>query len=240
MVAFDLSQQRLAALKDEIGDNVAVVSGDVRSLEDNRRGGGRGAVSEFGRLTVFVGQRRHPRRQTAAGRTFRRRAAAGLRRGPRGQREGLLPGGQGGHSRVDEDPGGTWCSHFPRRPTMSAAGPCTSPPSTPPWAWCASWPMSLAPTRPGQRRGSLGHGHGASGRRRRWRRGAGGGRRLSARPGRRRGLGNNLLEVAVVPRRPRRRAYVLLASSQSRIMTGEVIHTDAGRGVSSVITFRQG
>ena len=27
----------------------------------------------------------------------------------------------------------------------------------------------------------------------------------------------------------------MLASSQSRIMTGEVIHTDAGRGVTSVL-----
>ena len=53
------------------------------------------------------------------------------------------------------------------------------------------------------------------------------------------GLGNNLLEVAVVPE-DHAAAYLLLASSQSRIMTGEVIHTDAGRGVSSVITFRQG
>ena len=54
VVAFDLSEQRLAALKEEVGDGVAVVRGDVRSLDDNRRAVA-AAVSEFGRLTVFVG-----------------------------------------------------------------------------------------------------------------------------------------------------------------------------------------
>ena len=54
VVAFDLSEQRLAALKDEVGHNVAVVCGDVRNLEANRRAVAT-AVSEFVRLTVFVG-----------------------------------------------------------------------------------------------------------------------------------------------------------------------------------------
>jgi NAD(P)-dependent dehydrogenase (short-subunit alcohol dehydrogenase family) len=47
---------------------------------------------------------------------------------------------------------------------------------------------------------------------------------------------NNILNLTIAPE-DHAAAYVLLASSQSKTMTGVVIHTDAGRGVT---TFNQG
>ena len=144
VVAFDRSGERLAALKDEVGDNVAVVSGDVRSLDDNRRAVA-AAVSEFGKLTVFVGN---------AGIHDARRPLAEL------SDEELEKG-------YDEVLGVNVKGYFfgakaaipelmktPRQHGVHAvhvvllrerAGPCTSPPSTPPWAWCGSWPTSWRP-----------------------------------------------------------------------------------------------
>jgi len=53
VVAFDLSEGRLKALKEELGE-VAVVQGDVRRLDDNRKAVAT-AVATFGKLSVFVG-----------------------------------------------------------------------------------------------------------------------------------------------------------------------------------------
>jgi NAD(P)-dependent dehydrogenase (short-subunit alcohol dehydrogenase family) len=53
VVAFDLSEDRLKTLKEELGE-VAVVQGDVRRLADNRKAVAT-AVSAFGKLSVFVG-----------------------------------------------------------------------------------------------------------------------------------------------------------------------------------------
>jgi|SRR5215468_9429727 len=53
VVAFDLSAERLKSLKQELGA-VAVVQGDVRRLDDNRKAVAT-AVAEFGKLSVFVG-----------------------------------------------------------------------------------------------------------------------------------------------------------------------------------------
>src|SRR5262249_27810788 len=53
VVAFDLSADRLKSLKQELGE-VAVAQGDVRRLDDNRKAVAT-AVSEFGKLSVFVG-----------------------------------------------------------------------------------------------------------------------------------------------------------------------------------------
>ena len=53
VVAFDLSEDRLKVLKEELGE-VAVVQGDVRKLDDNRKAVAT-AVSKFGKLSVFVG-----------------------------------------------------------------------------------------------------------------------------------------------------------------------------------------
>jgi len=54
VVAFDISQQRLTALHEELGERIAPVCGDVRSFEDNRKAVDT-AVSSFGALDVFVG-----------------------------------------------------------------------------------------------------------------------------------------------------------------------------------------
>jgi hypothetical protein len=43
---------------------------------------------------------------------------------------------------------------------------------------------------------------------------------------------NNILDLTIAPE-DHAAAYVLLASSQSKTMTGTVIHTDAGRGVTT-------
>jgi NAD(P)-dependent dehydrogenase (short-subunit alcohol dehydrogenase family) len=54
VAAFDLSQDRLAALQEEFGDRIAGFRGDVRSFEDNQNAVGC-AISRFGKLDVFVG-----------------------------------------------------------------------------------------------------------------------------------------------------------------------------------------
>ena len=53
VVAFDLSAERLKVLKEELSQ-VAIVQGDVRSPDDNRKAVAT-AVAEFGKLSVFVG-----------------------------------------------------------------------------------------------------------------------------------------------------------------------------------------
>lgn len=53
VVAFDLSEARLKALKEELGE-VAIVQGDVRKPDDNRKAVAT-AVAAFGKLSVFVG-----------------------------------------------------------------------------------------------------------------------------------------------------------------------------------------
>jgi NAD(P)-dependent dehydrogenase (short-subunit alcohol dehydrogenase family) len=53
VVAFDLSEDRLNTLKQEV-DGIAVVQGDVRKLDDNRKAVAT-AVANFGKLSVFVG-----------------------------------------------------------------------------------------------------------------------------------------------------------------------------------------
>ncbi|MBK17277.1 MAG: 3-(cis-5,6-dihydroxycyclohexa-1,3-dien-1-yl)propanoate dehydrogenase [Rhodospirillaceae bacterium] len=54
IVAFDLIEDRLTALRDTYGDRVATVCGDVRNLDDNRKAVDL-AISTYGRLDVFVG-----------------------------------------------------------------------------------------------------------------------------------------------------------------------------------------
>jgi len=44
--------------------------------------------------------------------------------------------------------------------------------------------------------------------------------------------GSNILNLAIAPE-DHAAAYLLLASSQSKPMTGTVLHTDAGRGVTT-------
>ena len=54
VVAFDIAEDRLTALRDQLGDRVVTVCGDVREIEDSRDAVSR-AVSRFGKLDVFVG-----------------------------------------------------------------------------------------------------------------------------------------------------------------------------------------
>ena len=54
IVAFDIFDDRLAALREELGDKVATIQGDVRS-GDNNRAAVDLATSSFGKLDVFVG-----------------------------------------------------------------------------------------------------------------------------------------------------------------------------------------
>lgn len=54
IVAVDIADDRLAALKADLGNQVVTVRGDVRSLESNREAVSQ-AVSTFGKLDVFVG-----------------------------------------------------------------------------------------------------------------------------------------------------------------------------------------
>ncbi|PZC45294.1 MAG: 2,3-dihydroxy-2,3-dihydrophenylpropionate dehydrogenase [Chloroflexi bacterium] len=54
VVALDISEERLAALRRELGDGVIPFHGDVRCFEDNRRAVER-AVSAFGSLDILVG-----------------------------------------------------------------------------------------------------------------------------------------------------------------------------------------
>lgn len=54
VVAFDISDERLALLQQELGDRVVAVRGDVRSLADNQLAVST-AVARFGALDIFVG-----------------------------------------------------------------------------------------------------------------------------------------------------------------------------------------
>jgi NAD(P)-dependent dehydrogenase (short-subunit alcohol dehydrogenase family) len=54
IVAFDIADDRLSALKADLGDQVVTIRGDVRSIESNREAVGR-AVAAFGKLDIFVG-----------------------------------------------------------------------------------------------------------------------------------------------------------------------------------------
>lgn len=54
IVAVDIAEDRLAALKADLGDQVATLRGDVRSLDDNRAAVAL-AVAQFGKLDIFVG-----------------------------------------------------------------------------------------------------------------------------------------------------------------------------------------
>ena len=54
IIAFDIDEQRLSILKDNFGDRIITVCGDVRSLSDNQKAVGL-AISSYGKLDVFIG-----------------------------------------------------------------------------------------------------------------------------------------------------------------------------------------
>lgn len=54
VVAFDIVEQRLKEFKSQMGSDLAIYKGDVRSLDDNKKAVDL-AISQFGKLDVFVG-----------------------------------------------------------------------------------------------------------------------------------------------------------------------------------------
>ena len=231
VVAFDLSEQRLAALKDDVGDGVAVVRGDVRSLADNRRAVA-AAVSEFGRLTVFVGN---------AGIHDARRALKDLsdEELERGYDEvlgvnvkGYFLGAKAAIPELMKTRGNmvftlSTSSYYVSGGTLYVASKHAA------LGMVRQLANELAPTI---RVNGVAPSGTSTGLRAAPSLAAGaGGDDVFGAPRPPAGMGKNLLGVSVVPE-DHAAAYVMLASSQSRIMTGEVIHTDAGRGVTSVLT----
>ncbi len=230
VVAFDRSGERLAALKEEMGDPVAVVSGDVRSLEDNRRAVS-AAVSAFGRLSVFVGN---------AGIHDARRPLAELsdEELERGYDEvfgvnvkGCLLGAKAAIRELMKSRGNmvftlSTSSYYVSGGTLYVASKHAA------LGMVRQLANELAPT---VRVNGVAPSGTVTGLRAApsLAPGAGGDDVFGA-PRPAAGMSGNLLQVTVVPE-DHAAAYVLLASSQSRIMTGEVIHTDAGRGVTSVL-----
>jgi len=229
VVAFDLSEDRLNALKQELGE-VAVVQGDVRNLENNRRAVA-AAVSQFGKLSVFIGN---------AGIHDGRRKLEGLSDDEleNGYDEvlgvnlkGYLLGAKAALPELKKTKGrmiftlstssfyvGGGVLYVSSKhaalglmrqlanelaPDIRVNGVAPSGTAT---------NLSTAPSLTGKNDASVF------------------GRNRSP------NAGSNILNLAIAPE-DHAAAYVLLASSQSKTMTGTVLHTDAGRGVT---TFRGG
>ena len=67
LALFEYDESKVATLRDEFGDDVLVVQGDVRSIADLTRCRDE-IVGRFGRLTAHRWEPRHLRRQRAVGR----------------------------------------------------------------------------------------------------------------------------------------------------------------------------
>lgn len=225
VVAFDLSEDRLRALKEEFGE-VAVVPGDVRSLDDNRKAVATG-VSEFGKLSVFVGN---------AGIHDGRRKLQGLsdEELENGYDEvlgvnlkGYLLGAKAALPELKKTRGrmvftlstssfyvgggvlyvaSKHAALGMMRQLANELAPDIRVNGVAPSGTATN--LRTAPSLAGKNEAGV----------------FGAGR--SARPA------NNILELNIAPE-DHAAAYVLLASSQSKTMTGTVIHTDAGRGVTT-------
>ena len=223
IVAFDIAEDRLAALKADLGDQVVTVRGDVRSSDDNRNAVAL-AVSTFGKLDIFVGN--------AGVRDARRRLdetsdadlsdgfdevfainVKGYLLGAMAVREELARNrgcivytlstssyyvGSGSVYVASKHAalGLTRSLAHELAPDIRVNGvaPCGTPTAL---ADAGSLARPDGPTKP--------------------------------RTG---GPGSNLMGVQIEPE-DHAAAYVLLASDQSRIMTGAVINSDGGRGVMS-------
>jgi NAD(P)-dependent dehydrogenase (short-subunit alcohol dehydrogenase family) len=224
VVAFDIFEDRLAALQEELGDQVATIQGDVRNGNDNSAAVDL-AVSRFGKLDVFVGN--------AGVRDARRRLddlsdqelsdgfdeifginVKGYFLGAMASREALahtkgcmiftlstssfyVGGGSIYIASKHAALGMTRALANELAPDIRVNG--VAPSGTPTSLTDA---QSLAPA---------------------------GQRSTTPRTG---GPDTNLLQIQLEPE-DHAAAYVLLASDQSRVMTGAVINTDGGRGVVS-------
>lgn len=227
VVAFDLSEDRLKALKNELG-GVAVVQGDVRSLDDNRKAVAK-AVSEFGKLSVFVGN---------AGIHDGRRKLTGLsdEELEKGYEEVLgvnLKGYLFGAKAVLPELMKTKGNMVFTLSTSSfyvGGGPLYVASKHAALGMVRQLANELAPdirvngVAPSGTVTGLRVAPSLAGKKE-----AADGVFGAPRSPR---VGKNLLELAIAPE-DHAAAYVLLASSQSKAMTGSVINTDAGRGVTT-------
>ena len=224
VIAFDSSQERLAALQRELGNGVLGVQGDVRSYADNERAVNE-AASQFGKLDVFVGNagiwdggRRLTDLQAeeavagfdevfainVKGYLLGAKAAAGMLAESRGcmiftlSTSSFYVGGGGPIYLAAKHAalGLVRALAHELAPNVRVNG--VAPSGTPTQMADADALAKPQPT-------------------------AGGG----TKPG---GPGSNLLNLAVQPE-DHAGAYVLLASRHARIMTGTIINSDGGRGV---------
>ena len=227
VVAFDLSAERLKSLKQELGA-VAVVQGDVRRLDDNRKAVAT-AVAEFGKLSVFVGN---------AGIHDGRRKLEGLsdEELENGFDEvfgvnikGYLLGAKTALAELKKTKGrmvftlstssfyvgggvlyvaSKHAALGMMRQLANELAPDIRVNGVAPSGTVTN--LRTAPSLAGNNQTpSSVFGTGRGGR-----------------------PANNLLELSIAPE-DHAAAYVLLASSQSKTMTGTVLHTDAGRGVTT-------
>jgi len=221
IVAFDIAGDRLATLKDDLGDRVVTIRGDVRSIDDNRRAVAL-AVEQYGKLDIFIGNAgvRDARRRLAEtsdaelGNGFDEVFAINVK--------GYLLGAMAARKELARNRGcivytlstssfyvGSGAIYVASKHAalgltralahelapdirVNGVAPCGTPTAL---ADAASLVRPDGPTKP--------------------------------RTG---GPTTNLMGIQVEPE-DHAAAYVLLASDQSRIMTGAVINSDGGRGV---------
>lgn len=227
VVAFDLSEDRLKALKEERGE-VAVVQGDVRRLDDNRRAVAT-AVSEFSKLSVFVGNAGiHDGRRTLEGLSDEE-LENGYDEVLGVNLKGYLLGAKAALPELKKTRGrmvftlstssfyvgggvlyvaSKHAALGMMRQLANELAPDIRVNGVAPSGTVTN--LRTAPSLAGKNEATAGV--------------FGTGR--SPRPA------NNILELVIAPE-DHAAAYVLLASSQSKTMTGAVINTDAGRGVTT-------
>ncbi|MBM4263236.1 MAG: SDR family NAD(P)-dependent oxidoreductase [Deltaproteobacteria bacterium] len=225
VVAFDLSEERLKTLKQERSE-VVVVQGDVRKLEDNRNAVA-AAVANFGKLSVFVGN---------AGIHDGRRKLEGLsdEEIEQGYDEvfgvnikGYLLGAKAALPELKKTKGrmvftlstssfyvgggvlyvaSKHAALGMMRQLANELAPDIRVNGVAPSGTATN--LRTAPSLVGNNQASV----------------------TAFGAGRSAGVANNILDINIAPE-DHASAYVLLASSQSKTMTGTVLHTDAGRGV---------
>lgn len=225
VVAFDLSADRLKALKQEQNE-IAIVQGDVRSLEDNRKAVAT-AVSEFGKLSVFIGNAGiHDGRRKLEG-LSEQELANGFEEVFGVNIKGYLLGAKAALPELKKTKGRmvftlSTSSFYVgggvlyvaskhaalglMRQLASELAPDIRVNGVAPSGTATN--LRTAPSLIGDNQAPV-SAFGA---------------------GRNPGVANNILNLHIAPE-DHTSAYVLLASSQSKTMTGTVLHTDAGRGV---------
>jgi NAD(P)-dependent dehydrogenase (short-subunit alcohol dehydrogenase family) len=225
VVAFDLSEDRLKTLKEELAE-VAVVQGDVRRLDDNRRAVTT-AVSEFGKLSVFVGNAGiHDGRRTLEGLSDEE-LENGYDEVLGVNLKGYLLGAKAALPELKKT-GGRMVFTLSTSSFYVGGGVLYVASKHAALGMMRQLANELAPdirvngVAPS---GTVTNLRTASSL-------AGKNEASVFGTGRRPRPANNILELAIAPE-DHAAAYVLLASSQSKTMTGAVINTDAGRGVTT-------